>query len=358
MKEFDDKENTQEVLVTKALDERPIYFYHPDHLGTTNALTDANGTMYQFFLNLPFGESMAEQNSQSYYKTPFKFNGKELDESTGLYYYGARYYDPSLSIWMSVDPLAEEFPNFSPYNYTMNNPINMVDPDGRAAQSGKDVYELNGNSGDICLIEKNNDKTDTLKAQNGDVIAKNVKKGILKDNINIAQDGLNVEGDVEMNFHVGNMLSKLSLYEQKEISWGFYAENLNSEGTVEVLPYQYNKYNKADAPSKYNSAGTRLAVRNHTHPGFYEFSISGWRINPTGGTTPSGEDYSGASQAKYGNIIWGRAGLNLYNSSGSVRTPNSDKGLMVNYRSKGRFRDLNYVKNVLKWKKEFSMPGL
>lgn len=95
--------------------------------------------MYQFFLNLPFGETMAEQTSISYYQTEFKFNGKELDNETGMYYYGARYYDPSLSIWMSVDPLAEQFPNFSPYNYTMNNPINMIDPDGRAAE-GPDRY--------------------------------------------------------------------------------------------------------------------------------------------------------------------------------------------------------------------------
>ncbi|EAS20173.1 hypothetical protein BBFL7_02574 [Flavobacteria bacterium BBFL7] len=98
--------------------------------------------MYQFFLNLPFGETMAEQTSISYYQTEFKFNGKELDSETGMYYYGARYYDPSLSIWMSVDPLAEQFPNFSPYNYTMNNPINMVDPDGRAPESKNDwVYK-------------------------------------------------------------------------------------------------------------------------------------------------------------------------------------------------------------------------
>lgn len=50
-----------------------------------------------------------------------------------MYNYGARYYDPSLSVWMGVDPLADKFPGWSPYNYTMNNPINMIDPDGRAA---------------------------------------------------------------------------------------------------------------------------------------------------------------------------------------------------------------------------------
>ncbi|WP_405377164.1 RHS repeat domain-containing protein [Nonlabens sp. Asnod3-A02] len=110
----------------------PIYFYHPDHLGTTNALTDVNGNMYQFFLNLPFGETMAEQTSISYYQTEFKFNGKELDSETGMYYYGARYYDPSLSIWMSVDPLAEQMRRHSPYNYAFNNPLRFTDPDGRA----------------------------------------------------------------------------------------------------------------------------------------------------------------------------------------------------------------------------------
>jgi RHS repeat-associated protein len=109
----------------------PIYFYHPDHLGTSTFLTDANGAAYQFFLNLPFGETMAEQRPSTYFATNYKFNGKELDEETGLYYYGARYYDPRISIWYSVDPLAEKYPGVNPYVYCLQNPVNMIDPDGR-----------------------------------------------------------------------------------------------------------------------------------------------------------------------------------------------------------------------------------
>ena len=62
--------------------------------------------------------------------SPFRFNAKELDEETGNYYYGARYYDPKWSIWISVDPLAEYYPSISPYSYTFNNPINWTDSTG------------------------------------------------------------------------------------------------------------------------------------------------------------------------------------------------------------------------------------
>ena len=89
---------------------------------------------------------MAQQLPDTYYRTPFKFNGKELDEVTGLYYYGARYYDPKISIWLSVDPLAEKYPNWNPYNYCMQNPINFVDPDGREIvdpKGNKVTYSVN-----------------------------------------------------------------------------------------------------------------------------------------------------------------------------------------------------------------------
>jgi len=58
--------------------------------------------------------------------TEYKFNGKELDSETGMYYYGARYYIPELSIWGSVDPLSDKYPSMSPFMYCAGNPVRLV----------------------------------------------------------------------------------------------------------------------------------------------------------------------------------------------------------------------------------------
>ena len=65
------------------------YFYHPDHLGSTSYITDASGEVYQHLEYFAFGETFVEEHSNTE-RTPYLFNGKELDEETGLYYYGAR----------------------------------------------------------------------------------------------------------------------------------------------------------------------------------------------------------------------------------------------------------------------------
>lgn len=98
---------------------------------------------------------MAEQRGQHYYNSPYKFNGKELDEETGLYYYGARYFDPRTSIWLSVDPEFARYPNASPYNYCLQNPINAIDPDGRAVAKPplKGTKEFNDFVNDV--VKKN-----------------------------------------------------------------------------------------------------------------------------------------------------------------------------------------------------------
>ncbi|WP_410246450.1 RHS repeat-associated core domain-containing protein, partial [Arthrospira sp. PCC 8006] len=61
------------------------------------------------------------------------FENITISEQTGLTYAGARYYPARVGKWLSVDPLASEFPSWTPYHYVHNNPVNMTDPDGRAA---------------------------------------------------------------------------------------------------------------------------------------------------------------------------------------------------------------------------------
>jgi len=77
---------------------------------------------------------MVEHNQSTYnggqYDNAYKFNGKEVEESTQMYYYGARYYDPRISIFVSVDPLAEKYRGIGGYVYVANNPINLIDPNG------------------------------------------------------------------------------------------------------------------------------------------------------------------------------------------------------------------------------------
>lgn len=112
----------------KSEDDR--YFFHPDHLGSTSYVTNAQGEVRQHLEYLPFGEAFAEENSTEGGQA-YRFTGKELDEETGLYYFGARYYDPYTSVWQNVDPLAEKYPGWSGYNYVMLNPVGVVDPDGQ-----------------------------------------------------------------------------------------------------------------------------------------------------------------------------------------------------------------------------------
>ena len=103
-----------------------IFFYHSDHLGSTSYITDAKANITQFDAYLPYGELLVDEHSSSE-DMPYKFNGKELDEETGLYYYGARYYAPKLALFYGVDPIMEKYPNFSGYCYAFDNPIRYID---------------------------------------------------------------------------------------------------------------------------------------------------------------------------------------------------------------------------------------
>ena len=106
-----------------------IFFYHSDHLGSTSYITDAKANITQFDAYLPYGELLVDEHSSSE-EMPYKFNGKEFDQETGLYYYGARYMNPVTSLWYGVDPQIEKMPKDGAYSYCFGNPIKLIDPNG------------------------------------------------------------------------------------------------------------------------------------------------------------------------------------------------------------------------------------
>jgi len=93
----------------------------------------------------PFGEDYIYEHSSSWI-TPYTFSGKEKDSETGYSYFGARYYDSELSVWLSVDPLDFKYPSQSPYSYVGNRPVNTIDPWGM--DEVKDPNGKSNNAGD------------------------------------------------------------------------------------------------------------------------------------------------------------------------------------------------------------------
>ncbi len=114
-----------------------------DHLGNNRIAFDnpgnARATVEQQDNYLPFGMEISQLVNSP--KNEYLYNGKELQEAFNLYDYGARFYDPVIGRWMSVDPLAEDDEDLSPYIYGENNPILMTDPDGMSAEETTNVEE-------------------------------------------------------------------------------------------------------------------------------------------------------------------------------------------------------------------------
>ena len=116
------------------------YFYHTDHLGSTNVVTDERGTKVQETAYDPFGETRYSWGSVN---LAYKFTGQEEDQETGLYNFGVRYYEPRLGRFVKGDSRVKSLSDpqsLNRYSYAGNNPLRFFDPTGEESESYD--YEL------------------------------------------------------------------------------------------------------------------------------------------------------------------------------------------------------------------------
>jgi len=122
-----------------------VYYYIKDHLGNTRILVkespadvDTVYAKYTEYLAYGFASLGSQSLNQAY-----RFTGKELDQEGGVnqYYFGSRYYNTE-GRWLAVDPQHSKYYGWSPYNYSLCNPISNYDPDGEAVETGVDVVSV------------------------------------------------------------------------------------------------------------------------------------------------------------------------------------------------------------------------
>jgi RHS repeat-associated protein len=108
-------------------------------MSSTRAVVDEAGDVVEAYDYYPFGLQSRSYKEKGDPLTKETFTGKEQDTESNLHYYAARFYDPSLGLFLSVDPLSHKAPSFNQFHYTKNNPINRIDPDGREDTETKEL---------------------------------------------------------------------------------------------------------------------------------------------------------------------------------------------------------------------------
>jgi RHS repeat-associated protein len=125
-------------------------YYHADGLGSLTSLSNSAGALAQTYTYDSFGKQTASSGSLT---NPFQYTGRELDSETGLYFYRARYYDPSTGRFLSEDPLQHDGGN-NFYAYVLNDPLNLTDAFGKQSNSVDSALTQAIARGDSAEIEE------------------------------------------------------------------------------------------------------------------------------------------------------------------------------------------------------------
>jgi RHS repeat-associated protein len=139
-----DERIATKTVKTDSTYENHQFFFHADHLGSSSYVTDEHSNLTEHIEYFAFGETWVNEHPAQPTPVPYQYGAKEFDDETGLYYFGARYYNPRTNAWQSPDPKLPDYLagtgndgvfqpfNLASYTYASNNPVRLSDPDGRS----------------------------------------------------------------------------------------------------------------------------------------------------------------------------------------------------------------------------------
>jgi RHS repeat-associated protein len=170
-----------------------VRYFHKDHLNSSTVVTDTSGSLVRRIVYAPYGNESASEGTA---EVSYKYTDKEKD-TTGLYYFEARYYDPEIGRFISVDP-GKDGDNW--YAYCRNNPVKYVDPTGKKAVQTITFHRVY-NSGNFGLVADENEGNLGILCPTGIDIRTSVNVDL---KVTVDGTNLNVTGHVSVGMFTSN----------------------------------------------------------------------------------------------------------------------------------------------------------
>jgi RHS repeat-associated protein len=288
------------------------FYFHGDHLGSSSYVTDEHANLTEHLEYFAFGETWVNEHPAQPTPVPYQYGAKELDEETGFYYYGARYYNPRTNLWQSPDPALPQYldgdpnagvyqtVNLASYAYGQLNPVRYTDPDGRASdepdaaakkeiptQSPPDVGRVNGRYGDdrtgpLGALADKRDLMDPSDMSDGPLSAPQRRQQRLQRNLDLVDSGQLIpapdsrldayyatrgypKGTVGYAVHQGIAAVYLTLdeYGQEKIGRVFnsaearalYSQSIDSPANYRMALLEYQYWNNVKNEDPYSPGG-------------------------------------------------------------------------------------------------------